>query len=224
MLQREKFANALAFLAGHVTRMQEKLRGFVDRSLVQPQQTDRVGNSIGLKPHPMRERSCFKRELFSLTKVAFKHGETTRRLRQCINPLFVIGGPADEFGTECVALRVGPRSSFPPQKAQHLIGEPRVFGNFKVERALRKTFDACNSLLQVGWLARLRFDLNELEHALRPYRLSERIGIMLTLARDRFGGGIREKSQRAPPGRDAGSRCHVGFAAKCRVMSNFGSH
>ena len=49
MLQHEKFANALTFLAGHVTRMQEKFRGFVDRSLVQPQQPDRVGNSIGLE-------------------------------------------------------------------------------------------------------------------------------------------------------------------------------
>ena len=56
----------------------------------------------------MRQRSCFKRELFGLTKVAFKHGETARRLRERVNPLFIVRGSADEFGTECVAPRVGP--------------------------------------------------------------------------------------------------------------------
>jgi hypothetical protein len=60
--------------------------------------------------------------------------------------------------------------------------------NFEVECPFCEAFDACNRLLQVRRLARLRFDLNELKHPLCSYWLGERVGIMLALASDCFGG------------------------------------
>jgi hypothetical protein len=75
---------------------------------VQPQQADGIADGVRLEVEALRHGSGFERERLGLAEIALEHREAARRLGHGVNPLLLVGRPADEFGAQHVALRIGP--------------------------------------------------------------------------------------------------------------------